>query len=275
MALPRGPQVIIGFHNWGMVHTKFMDSVIQCLGYEGKRIGGVLNVVSPYVTEARNRVVHKFLQYGQAKWLLMVDADIEFPEDAVSSCIYLAEANNLQVLAGDYALGNAGHSLFAKDPNSELCQPLGNLEPNVLYRDVYGAGTGWLFMRKDALEKVKEAYPGPWHWFDHDPVPIPDVTKKESYHPALQGTLESEKGGFNEAGTLRMGEDLSFCRRLHKVGVEVCGLTGLRLIHHKSKGIVSQELSILFEGNEGVIAVPNPFIPLMKEMEEKKNGSNP
>lgn len=211
----RSPHVVVGWHDWGMVSGYFTYSLARAVAYEGGRIKACLRQPSPYTEEARNKIVEAFLALPQgAEYLLMMDADIEFEKDAISKTMWVAQNFGADVVWGNYALGTFSNSVFSKDANSELAISMDNLQPNMVYQDVYAGGTGWCLMRRDFLEKMKEAYPGPWHWFERDLVEDAD------------GKI------------VKMGEDLSFGRRAWKMGGKQVAYTGIFLVHHKNTPMI-------------------------------------
>ena len=206
------PYVAVGFHTFGFVQTKFTMSLLKASSYEGTRIAGFLDVTGPYTDEARNRIVEAFLSGTNAEYLLMVDADIEFDRDAITKTVMVAETTKADVVWANYVLGNFSPSLFYKDENSFFGTPVPNLEPNQIYHGIYAGGTGWCLMRRGILEKMKTEYAAPWHWFDRDVID----SLKEPKVP------------------MKMGEDMTFGKRVWELGGTQVGYTGITLIHHKN-----------------------------------------
>jgi hypothetical protein len=188
----------------------------------------VLELGSPYVDEARNKIVEGFLDSTEEDYLLMLDADIEFEKDAISKTMFVAENFGADVVWGNYSLGTFANSIFGKDPESDFGIELGALEPNKIYHDVYAGGTGWCLMHRNVLLAMKEKYPGPWHWFDRDYVTDP-------------------------AGkVVKFGEDMSFGRRIYQMGGKQLGFTGIILIHHKLHATVPQMMQEVVNKEMGV-----------------------
>ena len=235
----------MAYHTTGLTHHKFTDSLAHALIYEGARILDVISLPSPYVVEARNTLVAQFLKAYPCLYLLMVDADMEFPEDAISRSIVAAAQNNLPILCGDYALGNTKHSLFVKHEATSMFANVVDAKPNALYRNIFGGGTGWMLLRRDVLESMQNAFPA-YHWFDRD------LVEYDPDHPACADLV---KDLTNPRGVTKLGEDVSFCRRADALGYEVAGHTGLELIHHKSKGTVHLDLAPVFADRPDVVFV--------------------
>jgi hypothetical protein len=206
----RSPHVVIGFHSWGLVSSKFAYALARACAYEGGRIASCIEIQSPYTDDARNRIVDRFLSMKPGpEYLMMVDGDIEFEKDAISKTMWIAQHYDADVVWGNYSLGSFSNSLFAKDETTELAIGLENLNPDKVYEGIYGGGTGWCLMNRRLLTEMKEQFPGPWYWFDRDVV----------------------KGA--EGEDIKLGEDLSFGRRAWKMNAKQVGYTGVFLIHHK------------------------------------------
>lgn len=259
-----GLRVSLGYHNWGTVHGRFCTSLCKTLVYEGRRIAEIIDMPSPYVEEARNRIVQTWLDLSKTKYLLMLDADIEFPEDAPSTMMFIAETFKLPILGANYALGDFGNSFFAprKDGKPGLVRPVTKVQPNMLYRNLGGAATGFLLLERGAMEQFRgpAGFEGPWHWFNHD---------REKTSDALVGPEEKL---WLKCGYTRMGEDMSFCQRARRLGMEIAGTTHVPLIHHKYKGTVPIDQFEQFEGMP-VYTKGNPWLEKRRKEQENAAGT--
>ncbi len=218
----RSPRVVVGFHHFGHVAGKFAYSLARAVAYEGGRILSVVELPSPYTDQARNQIVERFL-LTDAQYLLMVDADIEFEKDAISKTMWVAQNFNADVVWGNYALGNFANSLFSRDDKSDYAVAMFNLNPNMVYENVYCGGTGWCLSDRRILEKLKTSLaPDPWPWFGRDMV---------------SGT------GDQEGKTVRLGEDMTFGKRVFYAGGKQVGYTGIFLVHHKMQPMVPHFMS--------------------------------
>jgi hypothetical protein len=231
------PRIVIGFHHYGTIVTAFAMSLIGALRYEGSKIGAVIEQPSPYVDEARNKIAETVLGMPFADYMLMVDADISFPEDAISRTLTVLQMTNSDVVWGNYALGNFGNSIFVRDTNTELFRPVGALEPQRIYEDIHGGGTGWLFCTRKVLETMAEANKDKaWKFFDRFETPD------------------------DEGNIIRIGEDLAFGHQANKLGFKQVGYTGLLLVHNKLKGTIPdfmEDVAKKFAAE--VVPGPNPY----------------
>lgn len=220
-----------------MVGGKFCFSLARAVAYEGNRVAAVLELGSPYTDEARDKLLSIFEKnFPEVEYFLMVDADIEFEKDAISRTIYTAEAYDADVVWGNYALGSFSNSIYAKDQETDLAVELQELNPDKVYEGVYTGGTGWCLINRRILPKLRErAGDDPWPFFKRD---------------IIQG---------EDGKPIRLGEDISFGRKVHQVGGKQVGYTGVVLIHHKLHATVPQFMRPLME------EVGKAVIPMTRE----------
>ena len=213
-------KIAIGFHTFGTVTTGFAVSLSGLVRYEGLRVSNLIHIPSPYVTEARNKVVASFLK-TTASHLLMVDGDLQFTEDALSKTYSAMKHVGAEVMFGCYALGDFRPSIFANPaPGQQLPTVSEGLEPGKVY-EIYAGSTGWLLVTREALEAIRAVNTARhWPWFDHDieyageAFPLGDLGKPDNF-------------------TLRIGEDFSFSKRAREAGIKLWGTTAPLLIHDK------------------------------------------
>lgn len=222
-------KITIGFHTFGTVTSAFAMSLASLIRYEGSRVSNIVHVPSPYVTEARNKIVRQFLG-TKSNLLFMVDGDIQFPEDALSKTYSALKHVGADIMFGCYALGDFRPSIFAPPKpgtSDQLPTVSQNLEANNVY-EIYAGSTGWLLVTREALLKIEEANTHRhWPWFDHDieyageAFPLGDLGKVDNF-------------------TLRIGEDFSFSKRAREAGIKLWGTTGPLLIHDKYQPLLPQ-----------------------------------
>jgi hypothetical protein len=210
----------------------------KALRYSGNMIPLCMHEQSCYVDSARNKIVRNFLSLPpqDATHLLMLDVDISFGPDAVNKTFGILNSLQLDVLFGNYVLGNSGNSIFGAPENmSREASVLVGLQPNTTYMDVWTGGTGWLLMTRPLLERMQKECPGPWHWFPRDPT---------------------------SDGTDLRGEDISFGLRLYGMNPKprVAGTTGVVLRHLKLQPFIPDFMGAT-AAKEGLpaLAFPNPY----------------
>lgn len=218
-------KVAIGFHTFGTCTTGFAISLAGLCRYSGTMLSSLIHLPSPYVTEARNKIVVQFLK-TKADYLLMVDADMQFQEDALLQTYFAAKRVGADVMFGTYALGDFRPSIFYPpvEEGHQLPTVVENLGPGQIL-EVYAGATGWLLMHRDAANKIAEANASRhWKWFDHD---------IEWAGPEWKSDL-----GKPENNTIRMGEDFSFSKRAREAGLKLWGTTIPLLIHDKYQPLI-------------------------------------
>jgi len=225
-------QVCVGFHSTGNCTTQFAISLAGLVRYSGTKIASLIHIPSPYVTEARNKIVRKFLQGTKASHLLMLDVDEEFPDDAMEETMAAMRENKAEIMFGCYALGDFRPSLFYAPgkPDGHLPTVAPNLEAGKDYK-VYAGSTGWLLATREALTQIWEANKDKhWPWFDHD----------VEFADDLQADLRI-------GNTLRIGEDFTFSKRARECGIQLWGTTRPLIVHDKYQPLLPhfmQEIAV-------------------------------
>lgn len=251
---------MVGFHHYGTVVTAFAMSLLGALRYEGSKIGAIIEQPSPYVDEARNKIAETVLTLPFAEYMLMLDADISFSEDAISRTLTVLQMTNSDVVWGNYALGNFGNSIFVRDrgfsagKDTELFRPVGALESERIYEDIHGGGTGWLFCTRKVLETMAEHNKDrAWKFFD-------------------RFETKDDKGNL-----IRIGEDLAFGNLADKLGFKQVGYTGVLLVHNKLKGIIPDFMEKTAKKYDAdALAGPNPYgNPLIQQTQPPQGEVTP
>jgi hypothetical protein len=135
--------------------------------------------------------------------ILWIDSDIAFtPEDVIK-----AYESDKDILSGAYLLADGTVTAYPK-----------RLEAGYTYEDilkmeeplkVYGVGFGFICVKKGVFEKLSRP------WFQSVPVTMTDAETKEEFTFPI------------------MGEDISWCERVHQAGFDVWLDPSIRLTHHK------------------------------------------
>ena len=211
--------VVIGYVHPASVSHSFMLSLLRVMEHDRKtvsRVAGLLPVrFRPAgIVAARNQMAAAFLA-GDGEWLWSVDTDMGFGPDALERLLAAADPVDRPVVGalcfglrddGDDGWGGFRSRVFPtlfgwSEQDGLFVEPDTVPEGGVV--QVAGTGAACLLVHRSALERVREGF-GPV-WFD------------------------SVTGGDGEP----MGEDLSFCWRLLKLGVPVHVDVGVRTTHHK------------------------------------------
>jgi hypothetical protein len=239
----QGEQVCIGYPHLDSFGANFVDSVLRMIAYDkrrgnhlmhnsGLRNTGALAAAwgrSIELSHARNTIAAAYMA-SNADWLLFIDTDIGFEQDALEKLLAAADPEAAPIVGGLCFIEQDYSHDFMGGLKSRLAPTLYDwawMEPDNGMPGAYklatradwvpgevirvaATGTGFLLIHRSAFEKISawlmdQGAPG--HiWFER--IPGPD------------GEL--------------CGEDISFCMRAHQVGLPVYVHTGVGTTHQKT-----------------------------------------
>jgi hypothetical protein len=216
----------------GQVGIHFLRSVVDLQGAcEARGVGLHVELLEhdALITRARARLAARFLAHGPATHLLFVDADIGFAPEAA---LRLLDAGR-EVAGGVYPLkgldwdkvraaAQAGAAdLMAKALGYVIRfipTPDNSVEVEDGFAKVAYVGTGFLMIRRAALERLAAAHP-------ELAADLGGLEPGAGKVPMLFDTLiESETGQ-------HLSEDYAFCRRWRALGGEIWADVQTRLTH--------------------------------------------
>lgn len=206
-----------------------------------------LRATSGMLAHVRNFGVALFLDRTEHEWLMMVDTDMGFEDDAIHRLVAAADPEARPFVGGlCFALmearydGMGGHRFTlvptmyklgtVESTGSKSFCYYGPYEPNTL-TPVAGTGGAFILMHRSMLEAMRAKWGD--HWFDQ---------------------LYSDAGSF-------VGEDLALCLRALVLGVTPHVHTGIQTTHHKELWLSEQDYvgqNILAEATDSP-EVPEPF----------------
>jgi hypothetical protein len=189
---------------------------LQLLGYES------------LITRGRNTLVAMFLDHPAATHLMFIDADIAFDPLEIERMLALNE----DVVAGMYPLkildwdeqallrARRGESLetAALRYVGVACN---DAEPHNGFVTAEFAGTGFMLIRRAAIERMIEAYPETHYVAAHNFTHAP---QSRNFYALFDCMIEPETGHY-------LSEDYAFCRRWRAIGGKVWLNTMSRLTH--------------------------------------------
>jgi hypothetical protein len=222
--MPSAISVVIGTPCFGgQVSWLFTISLLKlqdAFRARGWRLGFLLQAGGALVTRARQTIVCHFLDQPEATHLLFIDADIGFePEQVIrmvefdadfTAAIYPVKQINWEFMAGAV---QAGRKPLESATLSYVVERDGTGEPvlrNGFVKSRY-AGTGFMMIRRAALESMIEHYPELRYAHEHK---ADDALEKNRWRSALFNSMIDESGYF-------LSEDFSFCRRWTAMGGEI------------------------------------------------------
>jgi hypothetical protein len=204
----------------GMVTQRYMKSTMGLL-LHGARSGLAVTVEllgnESLIPRARNALVAKFLDHPAATHLLFVDADIGFEVPQVVRMLALDE----DVVAGMYPLklldwdaaararAGAGESLETACLRylGVPCEGPARHEREGFVTAEY-AGTGFMLLRRAALQRMIAAYPETRYTFAHTAA-APSASANQ--YALFDCMIEPETRHY-------LSEDYAFCRRWRDIG---------------------------------------------------------
>lgn len=182
------------------------------------------------VTRARNELVATFLTNKKATHLMFIDADIRFDPKSIVRMIAadkdvvvgayplktldwekVVEASSKGPLTYNEAIKQAtNYVINVHQPDKEMVGKTIDVQVVEGLIEVWDAGTGFMLIKREVLEKMIEAYPETLYYSDKD-MTAPMETRKRW---ALFDTQIDEDKRY-------LSEDYTFCRRWQKIGGKI------------------------------------------------------
>jgi hypothetical protein len=226
-------KVVVAYLRPALVHGAFAECLLDLLLYDvatHRRIvegGGRLsyqagcNLAAP-----RNEVVKKFLTYGQADWLWMIDSDMTFAPDTVERLLEHADPETAPIVGGlCFALNNKGNIVptlygLAGDPRNPDVTQFNEWPADTMFQ-VVATGGACLLVHKSVFERMLT--------FDHPARP-----GKLGFNDAYPWFQELEHDG------RPVSEDIAFCWRAGLAQIPVFVNTAVQLGHIKDRLLTAE-----------------------------------
>jgi hypothetical protein len=213
------------------VKGAFMESMIHLLMYDAslhRRItdgggGFMANQAGANLSGPRNDLVERFLAYGKADWLWMVDSDMTFGPDIVERLMEFADPETAPIVGGlCFGFDSDGEvqpTLFglhqADDEDDVQVIRYHTWDPDSMFQ-VAATGAACLLIHKSALERIRDFQP-------------PNLPGQVGFNRAFPWFQETEING------RPVGEDFTFCWRAGMCEIPIFVNTAVRLGHIKSR----------------------------------------
>ena len=217
----------------GMVTQRYMQScmgLLQLGAQLGLRVSIELLGYESLITRGRNTLVARTLDCPTASHLMFIDADIGFDPAQVARMLNFGE----DVVAGMYPLKLIGWdaAALARARAGEAADtaslryvgtPCSGAALERLQGFVTGeyAGTGFMLIRRSALERMIAAYPETRYRIAHTAA---EPSRSANQYALFDCTIDSETGEY-------LSEDYTFCRRWRDIGGRLWLDTQGALIH--------------------------------------------
>lgn len=213
------PKIALGWIRPDMVDGAFQDAVDAFFDFDSRNhricIGrGFQRAL--YLDDKRNELVRDFLK-SPADYLLSIDTDIEFAPEQVYQLVDEAVNNDRQILSGLYFSFLDPKSSwplpvwFSEIDDNGSCKTFGSFKPGEVVVPLAAAGMGFCLIRRDVFEKfltIPEYADDDWTWYGRDRYKWKGMPK---HH----------------------GEDICFCARAGKLGIQTWGHKGIAVRHWK------------------------------------------
>lgn len=228
MSRPDEEKVVVGYLTPGTVHSGFMESMLDMLVYDvafHKRIvdgGGRLALqAGANLSAPRNSLVRKFLAYGKADWLLMLDSDMTFKPNLLEHLLENADPEKAPIVGGlcfgfdDKA--NIQPTLFGLvgDESSPKVIRYHEWPPDSMFQ-VAATGTACLLIHKSVFERIRD-------------VEIPSRNGLRGFNDAFPWFQETS----HEDSPV--SEDITFCWRAGLLSIPIFVNTSVQLGHIKDR----------------------------------------
>ena len=209
----------------GMVCQEFVQSLLRTLhscmvNQVGLQVFMIGN--ESLITRGRNQLVAEFMA-SDCSHLMFIDADIEFNSNDV-----------LKLLSHDKPVVVGAYPLKQEPINYVINMVSGESEKNKNLIEVKDAGTGFMMIRRDAIEAMQQAYPELHYTGDlAGNTYRKDLMGKDSHREELKKNLYSlfDTSHDKDNNNAYLSEDYTFCRRWQKINGKIWLDTTINLNH--------------------------------------------
>jgi hypothetical protein len=237
----------------GLVTHVYMQSVLRLMmapPQPGVRLGIIMSAHDSLITRSRNAIVANFLDTPGSTHLMFIDADIGFEIEEFQRLLRFDE----DLVAGRYPLKvrdwNRTFELAKKaEPGAQLeslglsyvghACPVNEIEARDGFMTGIYAGTGFMLIKRRALEQMIAAYPET-KYREAQTYPKAKEPSPHLYN-LFDCMIDPESGDY-------LSEDFTFCHRWRKLGNKVWLDTQSALTHVGSTEFRGEPLVKLSSG---------------------------
>lgn len=220
-------KVVVGYLSPTLRHSAFMECMIDLLVYDVAFHQRIVNGGGRLSTQAganlagpRNGLVKRFLDYGKADWLWMVDTDMTFKPDTVERLLEFADPDKAPIVGGlCFGFDDKGEiqptlfGLLGEETSPQVIR-YHEWPPDAMFQ-VAATGAACLLIHKSAFERIRDfQVPG---------------RAKPGFNDAFPWFQELEHDGEP------VSEDIAFCWRAGIAGLPVYVNTAVQLGHIKDR----------------------------------------
>jgi hypothetical protein len=234
MGRPPDEKVVVGYCRPSHVHGEFMERMLDLQLYDvalNQRIvsgGGRISFMAGCnLSGPRNEIVRKFLTFGQAEWLWMVDTDMTFDPDVVERLLEHADPETAPIVGGlCFGFNENGMikpTLFGLDGDPSKPDQLDvtrfDVYPENTMFQVVATGAACMLIHKSVFERMLD--------FDHP-------SGRRGFNTAFPWFQELEHNG------KPVGEDIAFCWRAGLMRIPVYVNTAVEIGHIKERLLTAE-----------------------------------
>jgi len=212
----------------------FMSMIKASMGFKELSMKFAVSTVSDsLVTRARDNLIAKFMSNPDFTHIMFIDADIGFDYEDIVRMLW----HNKDVITGSYPIKTINWNKIEKlvsdgIPSKDLMakslryvvNPVksrgGEVEVENGALKIYDAGTGFMLIKREVIEKMIDAYPE--MKFKDDTGSLSEEEKKWTYHFFADY--------IDDDGRL-LSEDYGFCRYWQKIGGDVWFVASVDMLH--------------------------------------------
>ena len=213
----------------------FMSCIKMSMGFKDLGIKFAISTLSDsLITRARNNLVAKFMSNKDFTHLMFIDADIGFDYEDIVKMLW----HDKDIITGSYPIksvdwkkvkklvdeGTAVDDLMAKSLRyviNPVKSNQGQIEIENGAFKIYDAGTGFMLIKREVIEKMIEEYP---HLkFTDDTGSLSKEEKKWTYN-FFDAYIDDETNRL-------LSEDYGFCRYWQKLGGDVWVDPSIDMLH--------------------------------------------
>lgn len=227
-------KVVVAYLRPALVHGVFMECLLDLMLYDivtHQRIvegGGRLSFQAGCnLSGPRNEVVKKFLEYGKADWIWLIDSDMTFAPDTLERLLEHADPDHAPIVGGlCFALNGDGdivptlYGLVGDDPGHMDVTQFNEWPVDAMFQ-VVATGGACLLVHKSVFERMRE--------FEH-----PNRPGKHGFNDAYPWFQETEHDG------RPVSEDITFCWRAGLMQIPVFVNTAVQLGHVKDRLLTAE-----------------------------------
>jgi|TARA_R110000824_G_scaffold400171_2_gene607095 hypothetical protein len=204
------------------------------------------------ITRARNNLVAQFLASDEHTHLFFLDADIQFnPQSLFRLCL-----SDRMVSVGAYPTKSSPSRYVVDFKEGATCD-----EQNFI--EVERAGTGFMCIKRECLDKMKTSYPELKYKSELETEGYSQDAKEALGEVAIEKIKENTYSFFDtsihEIGKNYLSEDYTFCERWKKIGGKIWLDTTSKLDHigTATYGTSLIDFENVFDGKNKKTAVEN------------------